>query len=117
MNHQNKISVVTGGANGIGRCITEELLKAGAVVACIDTDLAAGHWLEERYGAERLFFYQGDIAERSVIEDFTAQVISRFGHVDYLINNACISKKACCRSAATRISNMCSGSGLLHRII
>lgn len=93
MSHLNKIAIVTGGANGIGRCITEELLKAGAVVACIDTDAEAGRRLEERYGTERLFFYQGDIAERQVIEDFAAMVVSRFGHVDYLINNACISKK------------------------
>ncbi|WNS46130.1 SDR family oxidoreductase [Paenibacillus sp. MMS20-IR301] len=93
MSQQNKVAVVTGGANGIGRCITEELLKAGAAVACIDTDPEAGNLLAGRYGAERLFFYQGDIAERSVIEDFTAQVTGRFGQVDYLINNACISKK------------------------
>lgn len=93
MTHQNKVAVVTGGANGIGRCITEELLKAGALVACVDTDLEAGHRLEERYGAERLFFYQGDIAERPVLDEFTAEVIRRFGHVDYLVNNACISKK------------------------
>jgi NAD(P)-dependent dehydrogenase (short-subunit alcohol dehydrogenase family) len=93
MKHQNKIAVVTGGAGGIGRCITEELLKAGALVACVDTDLAAGQRLEGIYGAERLFFYQGDIAERNVLDDFIAHVVSRFGQVDYLINNACISKK------------------------
>ena len=93
MNHQNKIGIVTGGEGGIGRCITEELLNAGAAVACIDTDLEAGDWLVGRYGAERLYFYAGDIAERSVIDDFTAQVIGRFSRVDYLINNACISKK------------------------
>lgn len=93
MSHHHKISVVTGGAGGIGRCLTEELLKAGAVVACIDTDSAAGRWLEEQYGTERLFFYAGDIAQQSVLDDFTAQVISRYGQVDYLINNACISRK------------------------
>ncbi|MEK3794487.1 SDR family oxidoreductase [Paenibacillus sp. FSL R7-0204] len=93
MSHHNKIAIVTGGAGGIGRCITGELLKAGAVVACIDTDSAAGRWLEERYGTERLFFYAGDIAQQSVLDDFTAQVISRYGRVDFLINNACISRK------------------------
>lgn len=91
MSHHHKISVVTGGAGGIGRCLNEALLKAGAVVACIDTDSAAGRWLEEQYGTERLFFYAGDIAQQSVLDDFTAQVISRYGQVDYLINNACIS--------------------------
>ena len=93
MSHLNKIAIVTGGAGGIGRCITEEFLRAGAMVACIDTDAAAGRWLEERYGTDKLFFYAGDIAEQSVLDDFTAQVISRYGQVNYLINNACISKK------------------------
>lgn len=93
MSHQHKIAIVTGGAGGIGRCITEEFLKAGATVACIDMDAEAGRGLEERYGAERLYFYAGDIAEQSVLDDFTARVVSRFGQVDYLINNACISKK------------------------
>lgn len=110
MSHHNKIAVVTGGAGGIGRCLTEKFLKAGAMVACIDTDAAAGRWLEERYGTERLFFYAGDIAQQTVLDDFTAQVISRYGQVDYLINNACTSKKACCPSAAMRISSTCSGS-------
>ncbi|GGF69985.1 oxidoreductase [Paenibacillus albidus] len=93
MNYQGKVSIVTGGANGIGRCITEEFLKAGAAVACIDMDPDAGRMLVERYGEERLFFYEGGIARKSVISEFTAEVIRRFGRVDYLINNACISKK------------------------
>lgn len=93
MNHKNKVAVVTGGANGIGRCITGELLNAGAVVACIDTDMEAGRWLEEQYGTERLFFYQGDVSQQTVLEDFTAEVIRRFSQVDYLVNNACISKR------------------------
>lgn len=63
------------------------------MVACIDTDSAAGRWLEEQYGTERLFFYTGDIVQQPVLDDFTAQVISRYGQVDYLINNACISRK------------------------
>lgn len=36
MYFNNKIAVVTGGAQGIGRCIAEEFLKAGAKVCVID---------------------------------------------------------------------------------
>lgn len=89
----NKVFLVTGGANGIGRCLAETFLHAGAAVAIIDTDLEAGRLLQERYGhADRFMFYGGDLAERTAIEQFAAQAIARFGRVDILVNNACLSR-------------------------
>ncbi len=93
MNFQDKISVVTGGANGIGRCIAEAFLDAGAKVAVVDLDAVSGERLVSRYGAERVLFVQGDIAEKAVLKRFAEQVLQRFKRVDYLINNACVSKK------------------------
>ena len=71
---ENKIVVVTGGANGIGKCITEEFRKAGATVCVID--IAQGD------------HYVGDISKKEVLEAFAGDVIARHGHVDILINNA-----------------------------
>ena len=71
---QDKIVVVTGGANGIGKCITEEFRKAGATVCVID--IAEGD------------HYVGDISKKEVLEAFAGDVIAKYGRVDILVNNA-----------------------------
>ena len=92
MGFENKICVVTGGANGIGRGITQAFIDEGARVAVMDTDAVSGEKLAQPHG-ERLLFFQGDIADKSTLERFAKDVLDAFGHVDYLINNACISKR------------------------
>ncbi len=74
MDFKDKIAVITGGAQGIGRCITEEFRKAGAHVCVIDKQ-QGDHFV-------------GDLADKQVMEQFAKEVIDRHGHVDYLINNA-----------------------------
>lgn len=84
MDFKDKIVVITGGANGIGKNMTEEFKKAGAAVAVIDKD---------KDGIPCDFYFCGDIAEENTLKEFAAAVIYRFGNIDYLINNACLSRK------------------------
>ena len=71
---QDKVVVVTGGAQGIGKCICEEFEKAGAKVCVIDLQKNA--------------YFQGDISDKDTLEKFAEKVIKDYGHVDYLINKA-----------------------------
>ncbi len=71
---RRKTAVVTGGANGIGKCIADEFRKAGVRAFVIDT-VDGDHFV-------------GDISKKEVLEAFAREVISECGTVDYLINNA-----------------------------
>lgn len=71
---QDKVAVVTGGAQGIGRCICEEFTKQGARVCTIDL-------LEND-------FFQGDVGKKEDLERFAQKVIQTYGRVDFLVNNA-----------------------------
>lgn len=91
----NKVVVITGGALGIGRCLTQEFAKERAKVAFVDMNRAAGEEnlnLIKKMGGDA-FFFCGDIAEEKVLKEFADQVAGHFGKVDFLINNACISRK------------------------
>ena len=70
----NKVAVITGGANGIGKCIADEFRRQGAAVCVIDK--ADGD------------HFVGDISARETLERFAEHVIAQHDHIDYLINNA-----------------------------
>ena len=74
MDFKNKVVIITGGAQGIGRCIAEEFEKLGATVCVIDKQ-QGDHFV-------------GDLADKQVLESYAKDVIENYWHVDYLINNA-----------------------------
>lgn len=79
MEFKDKVVLVTGGVQGIGKCICEQFKKEGAHVCVIDK--------------QQNDYYVGDIANKEVLEDFIKKVIKEYGHVDILVNNALPLKK------------------------
>lgn len=71
---RDKVVVITGGAHGIGKATAEEFEKNGAQVCVIDKTPGD--------------YYVGDIGDKEVLEKFAEYVHEKYGHVDYLINNA-----------------------------
>lgn len=71
---KDKVVIVTGGAQGIGRCIADQFRQAGAHVCVIDIQ-PGDH-------------YVGDISRKEVLEAFVSDVLARYGHVDVIVNNA-----------------------------
>ena len=84
-----KTAVVTGGAQGIGRAVVLELLRAGYGVVAADRDAAAGADLVKRYrDAGDLYFVETDVAEEKDVEGLIAETLARFSQLDALVNNA-----------------------------
>ena len=71
---KDKVAIVTGGAQGIGRCIADEFRKEGASVYVIDIQDGP--------------HYVGDISRKEVLEAFASFVLERHEKVDFIINNA-----------------------------
>ena len=71
---KDKVCVITGGANGIGKSIKEEFIKQHAKCYVIDK-VDGNHFV-------------GDLANKETLEEFANYVIEKEGKIDFLINNA-----------------------------
>lgn len=90
MKVQNKIVVVTGGGNGIGRELVLGLLLRGAIVAAVDINQAALEETVKLSGDKKhkLTTYVVNITDKGAVETLPAQMIAQHGAVDGIINNA-----------------------------
>ncbi len=88
MDFKGIVVVITGGARGIGRNMVEHFQAAGARTAVIDI-------LTENteYTNSTDFYLTGDLKKEKDLQFFAAEVLKRYGKIDYLINNACYSNK------------------------
>jgi len=90
MKVRNKVIVITGGGNGIGRELVLNLLSKGAHVAAVDINAAA---LQETVGLagvmkDKLSTHVVNITDKDAVAALPEQVITKHGTVDGVINNA-----------------------------
>lgn len=87
--HDNKVAIVTGGAQGIGYAVSERLLRDGARVMIADINDDAGSQAVEalgEYGPVR--YVHCDVAERLDVHNLVASTLEAYGDIDILVNNA-----------------------------
>lgn len=84
-----RFSVVTGGAQGIGRAVVELLLAGGGAVAIWDRDLALAEATAAELANRGTIAAIGvDVADAASVESAHGATMSRFGRIDILVNNA-----------------------------
>ncbi|HAJ57447.1 MAG TPA: 3-oxoacyl-[acyl-carrier-protein] reductase [Candidatus Omnitrophica bacterium] len=95
MEFKDKVAIVTGAARGIGRAIALDLAREGAKIAFNyqKSDSDAKSLLEEieKLGSTALSF-KGDVRNFDLAKEFVEQVKSFFGQLDFLVNNAGITR-------------------------
>ena len=92
---EGRSAIVTGGTRGIGRAIAKELAVRGANVAFSFTknkEMADQLIAEIEGGGRRALAFQADVADSAAAEQMVRSVKSELGSVDYLVNNAGITR-------------------------
>jgi len=95
MRLKDKVTVITGGAQGIGRAIAETFAREGAKLALVDVVLESvqktASELSTQYKVESIGI-KGDVTKIDDVEAGIKQIVDKFGKIDVLVNNAGITK-------------------------
>jgi 3-oxoacyl-[acyl-carrier protein] reductase len=96
MRLQNKVSIITGAANGIGLATAKKFAAEGAIVIVCDLDAAQVERAarELQSGGGMAAGYVVNVTDRASIDAMVADVKIRHGRIDVLINNAGITSDA-----------------------
>lgn len=80
--------LITGAGAGIGAVMAAELSSAGALVAVLDRDGRAARRVADALGNDRAIAIERDVVEPDAAEAAVEAIVSRWGRIDALVNNA-----------------------------
>ena len=86
------VTIITGGAQGIGRTIAGFLAKKGSDIAIFDIIDGAEACAEISAQGRKCLFYQVNVVDTQMVKNAVDQVVKDFGKLDNLVNNAGITR-------------------------
>lgn len=91
---QDKVAVITGGSNGIGKATVQKFAQQGAVVFIWDVVQEAGESLasELQSKGQNVYFVKVDTTDTEAVEKATTEIVETHNRIDILINNAGITR-------------------------
>jgi len=92
----DRVAIVTGAGNGIGRATALALAQAGAHVVAVDVDAGAAKGAADAVAAlgRRSLALDTDVGDLASIDQMVQHVMTTFGHIDVLVNNAGVTRRA-----------------------
>lgn len=88
LGYNEKVVLITGGAQGIGKETAKQFLQEGANVVICDYDESAGKTALEELNSEKVDFFKVDVTDSTQIEEMVRSTVEKHSRIDILINNA-----------------------------
>ncbi|MDY0344524.1 MAG: 3-oxoacyl-ACP reductase FabG [Lentimicrobium sp.] len=100
---EDKVAIITGGADGIGKATAELFAAEGAKVAIWDLNTEKGEALVKQLKANdgEAIFVRVNTADMAAVEKAAAIVMEKYGRIDILLNNAGITRDASMKKMTT----------------
>ncbi|MER1987395.1 MAG: 3-oxoacyl-ACP reductase FabG [Solibacillus sp.] len=92
MRLQNKVAIITGGANGIGLAVVQRFTGEGAQAIILDTNETLAESLLQQFPLVK--FYTVNVADEQQVQAVMREVLHTFSRIDILVNNAGITRDA-----------------------
>ena len=91
---EGQVGIVTGGGQGLGKVFCNAFAEAGAdiIVAELNAESGPATAAEIETKGHRAMFVQTDVRDRQSVQAMAEKTISEFGRIDFLMNNAGITK-------------------------